>query len=68
MTVELFCLTGPAPDSILNKIETLTKKIERYRICKDVQPDFGEVRSHRYTTEFGQFTVDVVDPVKVVFI
>ncbi|KAK2179550.1 hypothetical protein NP493_483g00016 [Ridgeia piscesae] len=56
---------GPAPEAIFSKIERLTKKIENYKICKEVNPDITVVAAQQYTTDYGHFTVDVIDPVKV---
>jgi len=55
---------GPAPDAITNKIHQLTTMIAEYKICPELNVDFGQTGSSAVMVEgVGNFVVKVVDSV-----
>jgi len=56
---------GPAPDAMTNKIYDLTTSIKEYRICPDLNVDFGALGSDSFQIEgVGTFEVEVIDCVE----
>jgi phosphoglucomutase len=55
---------GPAPDGVTDKIYQLTTAIAEYKICPDLNVDFGQIGSTTVAIEgVGNFTVEVIDSV-----
>ena len=55
---------GPAPDNITDKIYKLTTEIKEYRLCPDLNVDFGTLGTGSFEIQgVGTFTVEVVDSV-----
>lgn len=55
---------GPAPDQVTDRIHALTKTISEYRICPELNVDFGQVGlSCVHVEGVGNFTVQVIDGV-----
>uniref|UniRef100_A0A803V605 Phosphoglucomutase 1 n=1 Tax=Ficedula albicollis TaxID=59894 RepID=A0A803V605_FICAL len=57
---------GPAPEAITDKIFQISKKIEEYAICPDLQVDLGTIGKQQFDLEnkFKPFTVEIVDSVE----
>uniref|UniRef100_A0AC34GPJ5 Phosphoglucomutase n=1 Tax=Panagrolaimus sp. ES5 TaxID=591445 RepID=A0AC34GPJ5_9BILA len=56
---------GPAPDAMTNKIYDLTTNIKEYRLCPDLNVDFGVIGSDSFQIEgVGTFDVEVIDSVE----
>ncbi|NXA31514.1 PGM1 protein, partial [Eudromia elegans] len=57
---------GPAPEGITDKIFQISKKIEEYAICPDLQVDLGTIGKQQFDLEnkFKPFTVEIVDSVE----
>ncbi|NWR46000.1 PGM1 protein, partial [Regulus satrapa] len=62
----LFRPAGPAPEAITDKIFQISKKIEEYAICPDLQVDLGTIGKQQFDLEnkFKPFTVEIVDSVE----
>lgn len=55
---------GPAPDNVTEEIFNLSKTIDKYEICPDLQVDFSVIGESKYNIEgVGEFTVQVIDSV-----
>ncbi|KAH7724724.1 phosphoglucomutase-1 [Aphelenchoides avenae] len=55
---------GPAPDAVTERIYELSTKIAEYRLCPELNVDFGQLGATTVAIEgVGQFTVEVVDSV-----
>lgn len=55
---------GPAPDAVTERIYELSTKIAEYRLCPELNVDFGQLGSTTVAIEgVGQFTVEVIDSV-----
>ncbi|KAI6243029.1 Phosphoglucomutase [Aphelenchoides fujianensis] len=53
---------GPAPDAVTTKIFELSKTIKEYRICHELNIDFGQIGTTTVgINNVGQFTVQVID-------
>ncbi|KAI6170116.1 Alpha-D-phosphohexomutase domain containing protein [Aphelenchoides besseyi] len=53
---------GPAPDAVTTKIFELTKTIKEYRICHELNVDFGQVGTTTVAiNQVGNFVVQVID-------
>uniref|UniRef100_A0A8D2MWY6 Phosphoglucomutase-1 n=1 Tax=Zonotrichia albicollis TaxID=44394 RepID=A0A8D2MWY6_ZONAL len=61
-----FHFAGPAPEAITDKIFQISKKIEEYAICPDLQVDLGTIGKQQFDLEnkFKPFTVEIVDSVE----
>ncbi|KAI1236900.1 hypothetical protein IHE44_0015158 [Lamprotornis superbus] len=61
-----FRFAGPAPEAITDKIFQISKKIEEYAICPDLQVDLGTIGKQQFDLEnkFKPFTVEIVDSVE----
>ncbi|XP_008943025.1 PREDICTED: phosphoglucomutase-1 [Merops nubicus] len=57
---------GPAPEGITDKIFQISKKIEEYAICPDLQVDLSTIGKQQFDLEnkFKPFTVEIVDSVE----
>ncbi|NXD26898.1 PGM1 protein, partial [Spelaeornis formosus] len=57
---------GPAPEAVTDKIFQISKKIEEYAICPDLQVDLGTIGKQQFDLEnkFKPFTVEIVDSVE----
>uniref|UniRef100_K7FU78 Phosphoglucomutase-1 n=1 Tax=Pelodiscus sinensis TaxID=13735 RepID=K7FU78_PELSI len=57
---------GPAPEGITDKIFQISKTIEEYAICPDLQVDLGTIGKQQFDLEnkFKPFTVEIVDSVE----
>ncbi|XP_069498104.1 phosphoglucomutase-1 isoform X1 [Ambystoma mexicanum] len=57
---------GPAPEAITDKIFQLSKTIEEYAICPDLQVDLSTIGKQTFDLEnkFKPFTVEIVDSVE----
>ncbi|NWS48552.1 PGM1 protein, partial [Probosciger aterrimus] len=56
----------PAPEGITDKIFQISKKIEEYAICPDLQVDLSTIGKQQFDLEnkFKPFTVEIVDSVE----
>lgn len=55
---------GPAPDLVTEKIYKLTTEITEYRLCLDLNVDFGTIGSDSFEIEgVGTFSVEIIDSV-----
>ncbi|XP_043941491.1 phosphoglucomutase-1 isoform X1 [Protopterus annectens] len=57
---------GPAPEAITDKIFQISKTIEEYAICPDLEVDLGTLGKQQFDLEnkFKPFTVEIIDPVE----
>ncbi|NXL50868.1 PGM1 protein, partial [Podilymbus podiceps] len=57
---------GPAPEGITDKIFQISKTIEEYAICPDLQVDLSTIGKQQFDLEnkFKPFTVEIVDSVE----
>ncbi|NXU70601.1 PGM1 protein, partial [Oreotrochilus melanogaster] len=57
---------GPAPEAITDKIFQISKQIEEYAICPDLQVDLSTIGKQQFDLEnkFKPFTVEIVDSVE----
>lgn len=60
-----FCVIGPAPAGVTEKIYQLSKQLSEYHICPDLVVDIGQIGSQQFTVDgFGDFSVQVIDSVQ----
>ncbi|KAL3091545.1 hypothetical protein niasHS_005100 [Heterodera schachtii] len=56
---------GPAPDNVTERIYQLSTNIAEFRICPNLDIDFGQIGTTMATIEgVGQFVVQVIDSVQ----
>lgn len=57
---------GPAPEGITDKIFQISKTIEEYAICPDLEVDLSTLGKQQFDLEnkFKPFTVEIIDPVE----
>uniref|UniRef100_A0AC34QHW2 Phosphoglucomutase n=1 Tax=Panagrolaimus sp. JU765 TaxID=591449 RepID=A0AC34QHW2_9BILA len=55
---------GPAPDNVTDKIYSLTMEIKEYKICPELNVDFGSIGNDSFEIDgVGTFSVEIVDSV-----
>ena len=43
-----YCIPGPAPDNLTNKIYDITMKISEYKICPDIKCDITTIATNNF--------------------
>jgi len=57
-------LSGPAPAGVTEKIYALSKSINEYKFCPDLNVDISSIRLQNFSIEgLGSFEVQVIDTV-----
>lgn len=54
-------ISGPAPESVTNKLYELTKTIKEYKIVSNLKVDIGKLGTSKFSINGAEFVVEVID-------